>query len=98
MVFLNGTTQRPWGWRAAGGAEEAGPKLGSSRRSSAVLMNTQAKFPSAIVTFFFNPFWLCWVFLATCRLSLVAVGRGSSLLRVCWASHCNGFSYCGARL
>ena len=42
--------------------------------------------------FFFNKFilfiyfWLHWVFIAACRLSLVAVSRGYSLL-LAWASH-----------
>ena len=36
-------------------------------------------------------FWLCWVFVAARRLSLVAASGGYSLL---W---CAGFSCCGAR-
>ena len=39
-------------------------------------------------------FWLHWVFIAACGLSLVAASGGYSLLR---ASHCGGFSCCGAR-
>ena len=35
-------------------------------------------------------FWLRWVFVAACGLSLVAASRGYSLL---W---CGGFSCCGA--
>ena len=35
--------------------------------------------------YFFN-FWLCWVFVAACRLSLVAAGGGYSSLQ------CAGFS------
>ena len=40
-------------------------------------------------------FWLGWVFSAALRLSLVAVSRGTLWL---WgqASHCGGFSCCGA--
>ena len=38
-------------------------------------------------------FWLHWVFVAACRLSLVAVSRGYSLLQ----SHCGGLSCCRAR-
>ena len=36
-------------------------------------------------------FWLRWVFVAVCRLSLVVVSRGYPSL---W---CTGFSCCGAR-
>ena len=50
------------------------------------------RFP--VSTFFF--FWLRWVFAAVHRLSLVVVSRGYSFCGV-WASHCGGFSYCGAR-
>ena len=58
------------------------------------------------VTFFF--FWLHWVFVAVCRLSLVAASRGYSLLRctgfsLWWllllrstGSRCAGFSSCGS--
>ena len=28
-------------------------------------------------------FWLCWVFVAACRLSLTADGLGSSLVAAC---------------
>ena len=41
--------------------------------------------------YLFIYFWLRWVFLAACGLSLVAVSRGYSLLP-CVASHCSGFS------
>ena len=41
-------------------------------------------------------FWLHWVFVATHRLSLVAASGGHSLLQCAWASHCSGFSCCGA--
>ena len=40
-------------------------------------------------------FWLHWVFVAVCGLSLVAV-RGVTLHCSAWASHCGGFSCCGA--
>ena len=43
---------------------------------------------------FFNSFWLHWVFLAACRLSLVVESRSYSLVTVHWASHCGGFSFC----
>ena len=39
--------------------------------------------------------WLCWVFVALCRLSLVAGREGYSSLW-CRGSHCGGFS-CGAQ-
>ena len=32
--------------------------------------------------YLFTYFWLCWVCLAACRLSLVAVSRGCSLVAV----------------
>ena len=32
--------------------------------------------------YLFIYFWLCWVFIAACRLSLVAANRGYSLLEV----------------
>ena len=38
-------------------------------------------------------FWLHWVFVAPCGLSLVAVSGGYSS----WASHCGGFSCCRAQ-
>ena len=40
-------------------------------------------------------FWLCWVFIAVCGLSLVMVSGRPSLVaaHVC---HCSGFSCCGA--
>ena len=44
--------------------------------------------------FFF--FWLHWFFVAACGLSLVAVREGYSSLQ-CTASHCGGFSCCGAQ-
>ena len=40
--------------------------------------------------------WLCWVFVATCRLSLVAVSRCYSSYRA-RSSLCNGFSCCRAQ-
>ena len=49
--------------------------------------------------FFFkliNYFWLHWVFIAVHGLSLVVVSGGYSSLW-CAASHCGGFSCCGAR-
>ena len=41
-------------------------------------------------------FWLHWVFVTACGLSLVAV-RGATLRFGVGASHCGGFSCCGAR-
>ena len=41
-------------------------------------------------------YWLRWVLVAVLRLSLVAASGGYSLLGA-WASHCSGFSCCGAR-
>ena len=44
-------------------------------------------------------FWLRWVFVAARRLSLVAASRGGATLCCSVrASHCGGFSCCGARL
>ena len=45
--------------------------------------------------FYFIYFWLRWVFIAACGLSLAVWSRGYPSLRV-WDSHCAGFS-CGAR-
>ena len=54
-------------------------------------------------------FWLCWVFVAACGLSLVAARGGYSLLHCAgfslrwllslWStgSRCMGFSSCGTR-
>ena len=41
-------------------------------------------------------FWLHWVFVAACQFSLVVV-RGAVLCCGARASHCSGFSCCGAR-
>ena len=41
-------------------------------------------------------FWLCWVFVAACRLSLVW-RAGATLPCGARASHCSGFSCCRAR-
>ena len=50
-------------------------------------------------------FWLCWVFVAACRLFLVVASGGySSLRRVGFSllrstgSRCMGFSSCGSRV
>ena len=54
-----------------------------------------------VLFLFIYYFWLCWVFVAVRGLSLVAVSRRYSVaMRGCWgarASHCSGFSCCGAR-
>ena len=41
-------------------------------------------------------FWLCWVFVAARGLSLVVVSR-ATLCYGTQASHCGGFSCCGAQ-
>ena len=41
-------------------------------------------------------FWLHWVFLAVCRLSVVAAGEGG-LLSSAQSSHYGGFSCCRAQ-
>ena len=52
--------------------------------------------PWVILVYIEAYFWLHWVFIAVCRLSLV-VAMG--LLSGCgaWASHCSGISCCGAQ-
>ena len=55
-------------------------------------------FTSSFFFFFINLFiyfWLHWVFVAACRLSLVAVS-GATLHCGAQGSHCGGFSCCGA--
>ena len=47
--------------------------------------------------YLFIYFWLCWVFVAARRLSLVVVSGGATLRCGAWASHCGGFSCCGAQ-
>ena len=44
----------------------------------------------------FYLFWLRWVFVAAHGLSLVAAS-GAALRCGAWASHCDGFSCCGAQ-
>ena len=39
--------------------------------------------------------WLCWVFAAVCRLSLVAASGGYSPVEVCGFLLAAGFSSCG---
>ena len=58
--------------------------------------------PPAILFIYFDKFiylfiyfWLCSVFIAAHRLSLVAA-RGTTLCCSAWASHWGGFSCCGA--
>ena len=46
--------------------------------------------------YLFIYFWLHWVFVAAHGLSLVAT-NGATLHCSVRASHCGGFSYCGAR-
>jgi len=50
-------------------------------------------FPPFLFTYYF---WLWWVFIATCKPSLVAVNRAYTLVQ-CRASHCSGFSCWRAR-
>ena len=45
----------------------------------------------------FSYFWLCWVIIDACGLSLVAVS-GANLCCTKWASHYSGFSCCSARV
>ena len=45
--------------------------------------------------FYYYFFWLCWVFIAACRISLVEASGGHSTCRWC-AFHCSSFS-CGAQ-
>ena len=56
-----------------------------------------SKSPYSMFCFFPNLnvfiFWLCWVFVAAHRLSLVAASGGDSL----WWTGFRGFSRCGAR-
>ena len=46
--------------------------------------------------FLFIYFWLRWVFVNVRGLSLVAASRGATLRCAAQASHCGGFSCCGA--
>ena len=58
---------------------------------------TSETFFFCLTDIFFFFFWLHWVFIAVCGLSLVAVSRGySSLQDTVLASHCSGFSCCRA--
>ena len=65
-----------------------------------VLLLSCQRFVSFIDFFFlinlFIYFWLSWVFVAAHRLSLV-VASGATLRCGARASHCGGFSCCGAR-
>ena len=45
--------------------------------------------------YLFIYFWLCWIFVAVCGLSLVAASEATLRFGV-RASHCSGFSCCGA--
>ena len=53
-------------------------------------------FLKLINLFIYFYFWLCWVFVAARGLSLVAAS-GATLRYGARASHCGGFSCCGAR-
>ena len=53
---------------------------------------------TCVFFFFLNHviyFWLLWVFVAVCWVSLMAV-EGATLFCCAQASHCGGFSCCGA--
>ena len=41
-------------------------------------------------------YWLCWIYVAACRLSLVPASGGATLRCGARASHCRGFSCCRA--
>ena len=51
----------------------------------------------SLLILFIHLFWLCWVFVAACGLSLVAASGETTLHCSARASHCGGFSCCGAR-
>ena len=53
-------------------------------------------FSNKFIYYFIIYFWLCWVFVAACSLSLVAASGGYSLLR-CTGSRHVGFRSCGSR-
>ena len=57
-----------------------------------LLFSIPSSFKKIFVTFYF---WLCWVFVVACGLSLVVVSGGDSGCGV-RASHCRGFSCCTA--
>ena len=44
------------------------------------------------INLFNSIFWLWWIFVAVCGLSLFAVRQGLLFHAVCRASHCSGFS------
>ena len=69
---------------------DCGFVIGSSNISHTLL--SLLFFKSFVYLFIY--FRLRWVFVAVCGLSLVAASGGYSSL---WASHCGGFSCCGAR-
>ena len=72
------------------------------------LCQVEFRLYSFIYLFILFIFWLCWVFVAVCRLSLVAangaysslwhVGFSLQCLLLLWStgSRCTGFSSCGA--
>ena len=49
-----------------------------------------------IFKYLFTYFWLCWIFIAACRLSLVAESRAAVGCDA-QTSHCSGFSCPGTR-
>ena len=72
----------------------------SARQTPLSMDFSRQEYWSGLPTFYFFFFWLDWVFLALCGLSLVAVGGGgwSATLRCAsQTSHCGDFSCCRAQ-
>ena len=71
----------------------------SGNVSSGPVAQLEMRLLPSFLFYFLNQlayFWLCWVFVAVCRLSLVAASRAYSSFGA-QASHCSGFFCCGAR-
>ena len=73
-----------------------------------VYRKTDELFSKIFLRFTYFIFWLCWVFIAACELSLVVASGGYSLVVVFWlliavasnllwstGSRVDGFSSCG---
>ena len=81
-------------WDAS--VEDLGDLFKGSSYSMNPLFGSTGNFLSVFKTYcLFTYFWLHWVFVAVCRLSLVVASGGYSCCGA-WASHCSGFS-CGAQ-
>ena len=65
-------------------------------RAGTLFQGKQVIYIYVFVINLFIYFWLCWVFVAARQLSLV-VASGATLRCGVRASHCSGFSCCGAR-